>query len=111
MNKYDQLRLHIQDRIKQIQGMQINTNIYFAKETELCSIIKLMDQLDNQEKIDNTELDIVRNIKSVNESLSEAAELEWQKEKETFYYHGIPDFDKRAFEEILREKGIISKAA
>lgn len=111
MSKYQKLRLIITDRLHDIACMSKDDTISYAKQTELRFLLAQIDRLERAETIADQELEFEAQAKAVNESLSEAAEMEWNKEQGSFLYQGVPSFDKLAWEKILIETSLKKQAA
>lgn len=107
MNKFEELRTHINQRVRELSQAPGGTNSItnFAKESELIKILQYMRKLDVDADLDRK---FTEQVKMENESLSEAAAAEWGKEHDGFLYTGIPDFDKSAFNKILEATKIKS---
>ena len=102
MNKYEQLREYIVQRVEEISqapgGTNSITNV--AKESELRLVLKYMNCLDIEVDQDRK---FYEQVQSENNSLSEAADSKWDRINGSFLYTGIPTFDRAAFNKIQRE--------
>lgn len=108
MNKYEQLREYVTQRIKEISQAPGGTNSItnFAKESELRLLLKHMNCLDIEI---NQERKFYEQVQLENNSLSDSADAEWDRVKGSFLYTGIPNFDRVAFDKIQRELKVKSK--
>lgn len=102
MNKYEQLREYIIQRVKEISQAPGGTNSItnFAKESELRLILKYMNSLDIEVDQDRK---FYEQVQSENNSLSDSADDEWDRINGAFLYTGIPNFDRAAFDKIQKE--------
>lgn len=100
MNKWEILKDYVTSRKKDLDrapgGTTSITN--FAKEVELRLILQEMLRIEVESDQDRK---FQEQVRMENESLSDAADDEWNRTGNGFYYSGVPDFDRKAYSKIL----------
>ena len=100
--KWNALKDFINSKIAELNQTSDNTNSItdLAKESELVSILQEMRRLDVEF---NQDRKFEEQVKSENDSLSESADVEWERTDRGFYFSDVPIFDRAAWKNILKQ--------